>query len=98
MLLKGEVVYFGPNDDAMVDYFKGGCGIMPRISELGGGALQNTAEFLTDLIVGADRRNEGHMYAEAYRKSTFNTEALQLVDTMQKQDSMRLTDEVRCQQ
>ena len=94
MLLEGEVAYFGPNNCAMVDYFKGGCGITPRTSELEGG---NTAEFLTNLIVGAQRRKEGYMYVEAYKKSMFSIDAIQLVETTEKQDSTRLTDEVRCQ-
>ena len=64
VLVRGEVVYFGPNGEPMREYFRN-CGVEPPQTLLSGAQAGNDADFLTDLVVGAYR--EGRMeFARAY--------------------------------
>ena len=46
VLVRGETVYFGPNGDAMVSYFKA-CGVTPPHTMLSTGEIANNADYLT---------------------------------------------------
>lgn len=46
-----------------------GCGIEPPHTLLDSGSIGNEADFLTDLVVGADREGRSGEYAQAYAKS-----------------------------
>jgi ATP-binding cassette, subfamily G (WHITE), member 2 len=78
VLVRGETVYHGPNGPRMVDYFKTGCGVQAPKSVLVNGQMNNDADFLTDLVVGADREGRAHEYADAYEKSAIRAEMMEI--------------------
>jgi ATP-binding cassette, subfamily G (WHITE), member 2 len=73
VLVRGETVYFGPNGDRMLDYFKN-VGVAPPKTALNDAVIGNNADYLTDLVVGADREGRAGEYADAYSKSSLREE------------------------
>ena len=66
-------VYFGPNGDKMLEYFKH-TGVAPPASVLSTDNISNNADYLTDLVVGADREGRASEFAAAYDKSDLKRE------------------------
>jgi len=64
MLVRGQVVYFGPTTEATAFAISNS----PRVKEMTKG--YNDAEFLVDLVTEADRQGMGDGIAEAYQKSS----------------------------
>jgi ATP-binding cassette, subfamily G (WHITE), member 2 len=79
VLVAGECVYHGPNGSEMVEYFKHGCGVPPPSSALQATDISNDADFLTDLVVGADRARRSGEYAAAYAKSAVRAGMMDIV-------------------
>eukprot|EP00892_Ulva_mutabilis_P005857 jgi/Ulvmu1/3643/UM017_0057.1 len=92
VLARGEVAYHGPNGPEMVEYFKHGCGISPPHTALDNEDIRNEADFLTDLVVGADREGRSGEYAQAYAKSDLKVKMDAIADKNAKRDTMRLTE------
>ena len=61
-----------------VDYFKS-CGVAPPRSSLKTGEIGNDADYLTDLVVGADRSKRYPEYAAAYSKSQVKEDMMFIV-------------------
>jgi energy-coupling factor transporter ATP-binding protein EcfA2 len=64
MLTRGRVVYFGPVGQAAIDY-----ALATWPHDGGGGHRVNGAEWLVDLITGADRDGRAASFADAYAAS-----------------------------
>jgi hypothetical protein len=62
-----------------VNYFKHECGVVPPKSALTAGEISNDADFLTDLVVGADRTKRYSEYSDAYSKSTVRRDMMEIV-------------------
>ena len=71
MLVRGEVVYFGLNNEAAMDFFRAFNPHTQLINPEG----SNMAEWLTDVIVSTDRENRGHELADFFAKSDLKEEA-----------------------
>ena len=70
VLVRGETVYFGANGQTMLDYFKSIEGtVRPPQTALDNNNIGNNADYLTDLVVGADREGRAHEYADAFEQS-----------------------------
>lgn len=52
---------------------RAGCGIAPPHTALDSSEISNEADFLTDLVVGADREGRSGEYAQAYARSALKT-------------------------
>eukprot|EP01025_Chloroclados_australasicus_P023816 TRINITY_DN2402_c0_g1_i2.p1 TRINITY_DN2402_c0_g1~~TRINITY_DN2402_c0_g1_i2.p1 ORF type:complete len:652 (-),score=93.43 TRINITY_DN2402_c0_g1_i2:504-2429(-) len=63
MLVRGQVVYFGPNDQTAIKYFESLPGVEPY--DVG----ENEAEWITDIVTSADRQGLGPTFAETYATS-----------------------------
>ena len=61
-----------------IDYFKT-CGVVSPKSSLTGGEISNDADYLTDLVVGADRDKRYPEYSAAYDKSSVKQEMMSIV-------------------
>ena len=61
-----------------IDYFKN-CGVVPPKSSLTVGGIENDADYLTDLVVGADRAKSYPEYAAAYAKSKVKQDMMAIV-------------------
>eukprot|EP01024_Parvocaulis_polyphysoides_P058991 TRINITY_DN6370_c0_g1_i6.p1 TRINITY_DN6370_c0_g1~~TRINITY_DN6370_c0_g1_i6.p1 ORF type:complete len:630 (+),score=106.23 TRINITY_DN6370_c0_g1_i6:31-1920(+) len=68
MLIRGEVVYFGPNGQRAIDHFQSLPGVEPY--QIG----ENEAEWITDIVTSADRQLVGPVFAEKYEVSKIKTE------------------------
>lgn len=49
-------------------------------TKLWAGGIQNNADYLTDLVVGADREGRSGEYADAYESSTVKQEMMRTID------------------
>lgn len=92
VLVRGECVYHGPNGPQMINYFKNECGVPPTQSSLSAGAINNDADYLTDLVVGADRSKRYTEYSAAYTKSPIRQEMMEIVTRYAKKDTMDLSE------
>lgn len=97
VLARGEVAYHGPNGSEMVEYFKHGCGITPPHTALDSSEISNEADFLTDLVVGADREGRSGEYAQAYARSALKTRMDAVADRNAKRDTMQLSEAEQAQ-
>ncbi|PRW20409.1 P-loop containing nucleoside triphosphate hydrolase [Chlorella sorokiniana] len=70
LLLKGRVVYFGPNGKQALDYFHRQCPCLEGVKD-----GENEAEWLVDLTTEADRQNRVADFAAAYERSEFKAAA-----------------------
>ena len=61
-----------------IDYFKN-CGVVPPKSSLTAGEIGNDADYLTDLVVGADRSKRYPEFAAAYSKSQLKQDVMAVV-------------------
>lgn len=79
ILLRGHVVYFGPNDSDAIDYVRGldGGGASPQYRP-----GLNDAEWLADFFTQADRDGRAAEYAEAWAASPQCVETAARVDTL----------------
>ncbi|GBF95049.1 P-loop containing nucleoside triphosphate hydrolase [Raphidocelis subcapitata] len=79
ILLRGRVVYFGPNDSDAIDYVRGlgGGGTGPQYK-----AGLNDAEWLADFFTQADRDGRAAAYAEAWAASPHCAETSARVDAL----------------
>lgn len=66
MLVRGEVVYFGPNNQRAIDFFHEFNPSTQLISSEG----SNDAEWLTDVIVSTDREGRGSELAKFFESSS----------------------------
>jgi ABC-type multidrug transport system ATPase subunit len=80
VLVRGETVYFGPNGSDMLSYFRG-LAVKPPSTQLMGGSALNNADYLTDLVVGADREGRAHEYAAAYAQHALSREMLSVIES-----------------
>jgi hypothetical protein len=80
MLADGQVVYFGPTDDAMVDWFRTDSGVATPELLLNANDYHNAADFLTDLVVGAGTEGRAHEYADAWQRSSIKVQMDQVTD------------------
>ena len=77
LLLRGRVVYFGPNGSAAVDFFQ------KRFPELEGvpdGG--NPAEWIVDVTTKADRNDQVDKFVDAYASADLATENVTMVDAL----------------
>ena len=65
MLVKGRVVYFGPQGSPAIEYVKSSC---PKLAKEEA-TIYNDAEWLVDLFTEADREGRGGDFADAYDAS-----------------------------
>lgn len=70
LLLKGRVVYFGPNGKLALDYFHTQCPCLAGLKE-----GENEAEWLVDLTTQADRQGRAADFADTYERSEFKAAA-----------------------
>eukprot|EP00955_Chlamydomonas_euryale_P027378 288781-Chlamydomonas_euryale.AAC.1 len=75
MLVKGQVVYFGPTSEA-TSFAISKC---PKVKEMSGG--YNDAEFLVDLVTEADRQGKGNEIAEGYYNSSLRERNVAQLDS-----------------
>jgi ATP-binding cassette, subfamily G (WHITE), member 2 len=80
VLVRGDTVYFGHNGSPMLSYFRG-LSVKPPSTGLMGGSSLNNADFLTDLVVGADREGRAHEYADAYVNHPLRREMQGIIDS-----------------
>ena len=69
-----------PHIDYMlqIHHFKN-CGVVPPKSSLTAGEIGNDADYLTDLVVGADRSKRYPEYSAAYSKSQVKQDMMTVV-------------------
>ncbi|PSC74385.1 P-loop containing nucleoside triphosphate hydrolase isoform B [Micractinium conductrix] len=82
LLLRGNVVYFGPNGKLALEYFHTQCPSVPGLKE-----GENEAEWLVDLTTQADRQGRAADFAAAYAKSEFKTAAYAEIESQLNQAS-----------
>ena len=76
MLTRGRTVYFGPRGQAAVDYALSSW----PIKGVKGDNVANPAEFLVDLITGADREGRAAAFADTYAASPLAASNVQRLD------------------
>jgi ATP-binding cassette, subfamily G (WHITE), member 2 len=72
VLVRGEIVYHGPNGDSILQYLRSGCGVRPSdnlVEGANGGEIHNNADLLIDLLVGAEAEGRSDEYVKAYAAS-----------------------------
>lgn len=72
LLLRGRVVYFGPNGAAALQYFQALC---PCLDGLDQDGKKQGAEWIVDLTTTADRQGRAGELADAYQKSELKAAA-----------------------
>ncbi|GAB4821435.1 hypothetical protein N2152v2_008481 [Parachlorella kessleri] len=92
LLLRGSVIYFGPNGKLLSDYFHTQCPTVPGIRE-----GDNLAEWIVDLTTQADWKGEAEEFAAAFAGSDLKriadaeiTEQLQQSSMLSQQDQKDL--------
>ena len=68
MLVGGRTIYFGPNGEAAESFFTKTLGAPPAAEASSTGHVLSPAEWMTDVVVGADRKGLAIEYADAYTK------------------------------
>eukprot|EP01026_Neomeris_dumetosa_P044309 TRINITY_DN37288_c0_g1_i5.p1 TRINITY_DN37288_c0_g1~~TRINITY_DN37288_c0_g1_i5.p1 ORF type:complete len:593 (-),score=52.46 TRINITY_DN37288_c0_g1_i5:42-1727(-) len=89
MLVRGEVVFFGPNNDSKIKYFES----LPGVGEYEQGV--NTAEWITDIVTSTDRMGIGHVFAEKYRESEMMRKVDEQIEKLEKSKGNEITQEMR---
>ncbi|GAB4821434.1 hypothetical protein N2152v2_008480 [Parachlorella kessleri] len=90
LLLRGSVIYFGPNGKLLADYFQNQCPLASGIRE-----GDNLAEWIVDLTTQGDSKEEAKVFASAFAASDLKRIAdAEIADQLQ-QSSMLSKQELK---